>query len=62
MTYFNAKLGILLQIADAEVLITLLRCLRYTTVVNLDKTKGYYDDGGTKPQKSSKIKRNLGAI
>ena len=62
MTYFNAKLGILLQLGYAEVLITLPRCLRYATVVTLDKTKGYYDGGGTKPQKSLKINGNLGAI
>ena len=62
MTYFNAKVGILFQLADVEVLITLPRCLRYPTVVTLDKTKEYYDGEGTKPQISLKIKGNLGAI
>ena len=51
MTYFNAKVGILFQLGDSEVLITLSRCLRYATVVTLDKTKQYYDDVGTKPEK-----------
>ena len=55
MTYFNAKVGILFQLADAEVLITLPRCARYAVVVTLDKTKQYYDGVGTKPQKSLKI-------
>ena len=52
MTYFNAKVDILFQLADAEVLITLSRCPRYAMVVTLDKTKQYYDGVGTKPQKS----------
>ena len=52
MTYFNAKIGILFQLADAEVLITLPRCTRYAVVVTHDKTKQYYDVVGTKPQKS----------
>ena len=55
MTYFNAKVGILLQLGDAEVLITLSRCPRYAAVVTLVKTKQYYDGVGTKPQKSLKI-------
>ena len=62
MTYFNAKLGILLQLGDAEVWITLTRCPRCDGVITLDKTKGYYDGGGTKPQKSLKINGNIGAI
>ena len=55
MTYFNAKVGILFQLADAEVLITFPRCPRYAVVVTLDKTKQYYDGVGTKPKKSLKI-------
>ena len=55
MTYFNAKEGILFQLADAEVLITLPRCGRYAAVVTLYKTKQYYDDVGKKPKKSLKI-------
>ena len=55
MTYFNAKVGILFQLADEEVLITLPRCARYVAVVTLDKTKKYDDDVGTKPQKSLKF-------
>ena len=51
MTYFHAKVGILLQFGDAEVLLTLPRCARYAVAVTLDKTKQYYDDVGTKPQK-----------
>ena len=39
MTYFNVKVGILFQLADAEVLITLPRCTRYAVVVTLDKKK-----------------------
>ena len=56
MTYSNAKVGILFQLVDAEVLITLPRSPRYAVVVTLDKTKEYYDGVGTKPQKSLKIK------
>ena len=52
MTYFNAKVGILFQLADAEVSITVPRCARYAAVVTLDKTKKYYDGVCTKPQKS----------
>ena len=52
MTYFNAKVGILFQLADAELLTTYPRCARYDVVVTLDKTKQYYDGVGTKPQKS----------
>ena len=55
MTYFNAKVGILFQLADPELLTTPPRCARYDVVVTLDKTKQYYDDVGTKPQKSLKI-------
>ena len=56
MTYFNATVGILFQLAYAELLTTYPRCARYDVVVNLDKTKQYYDDVGTKPQKSINIK------
>ena len=52
MTYCNTKVGILFQLADVEVLITLPRCTRYAVVVTLDKKKQYYDVVGTKPQKS----------
>ena len=55
MTYFNDKVGILFQLADSEVLITLTRCPRYAAIVILDKTKQYYDGVGTKHQKSLKI-------
>ena len=52
MTYFNAKVGILFQFSDAELLTTLPWCARYDAVVTLDKTKQYYDVVCTKPQKS----------
>ena len=54
MTYFNAKVGILFQCADAELLTTHPRCARYDVVVTLDKTTQYYDGVGTKPHKSLK--------
>ena len=61
MTYFNAKVGILFQLADAELLTTYPRCARYDVVVTLDKTKQYYDGVGTKPPQSLKIQGKCGA-